>query len=139
MLEGASLIAPGDTGFLREIFSASNKSSWVYFPPFLCTYSLPPSRPVYALETKGFSVIFQYISRRGEDRTDLIMPPLPLSDSALEWLDEFVLYLSRCQYQRQLRILWVDEEDKEMLSGKFGDSIEFQIKDSEYLLSLIHI
>ena len=61
------------------------------------------------------------------------MPPLPLSDCALEWLDEFVLYLSRSQYQRQLRILWVDEEDKKMLSEKFGDSIEFQIKDSEYL------
>ena len=123
MLDGASLIDPGDTGFLREIFAASNKTSWVYFPPFLCTYSLAPSRQVYALETNDFSVIFQYINRSDEDRTDLIMPPLPLSDCALEWLDEFVLYLSRRQYQGQLRILWVDEEDKKMLSEKFGISI----------------
>jgi len=133
LLDGASLIEPGDTGFLREVFSASNKSSWVYFPPFLCTYSLPPARPVYALETNGFSVIIQYISRGGEDRIDLIIPPLPLSDYALEWLGEFVLYLSRYRNQSQLRILWVDDEDKNLLSEKFGNSIEFQVKDSEYL------
>ncbi|MEC9278112.1 MAG: phosphatidylglycerol lysyltransferase domain-containing protein [Chloroflexota bacterium] len=133
MLDGASLIETGDTSFLREIFSASNKSSWVYFPPFICTYSLPPARPVYALEGKGFFVIAQYISRRGEDRIDLIVPPLPLSDCALEWLGKFVLYLSRCRQQRQLRILWVDDEDKNLLSEKFGNSVEFQIKDSEYL------
>ncbi|MEC8890954.1 MAG: phosphatidylglycerol lysyltransferase domain-containing protein [Chloroflexota bacterium] len=133
MLDGASLIETGDTSFLREIFSASNQSSWVYFPPFICTYSLPPARPVYALEGKGFFVIAQYISRRGEDRIDLIVPPLPLSDCALEWLGKFVLYLSRCRQQRQLRILWVDDEDKNLLSEKFGNSVEFQIKDSEYL------
>ena len=133
MLDGASLIETGDTSFLREIFSASNKSSWVYFPPFICTYSLPPARPVYALEGKGFFVIAQYISRRGEDRIDLIVPPLPLSDCALEWLGKFVLYLSRCRQQRQLRILWVDDEDKNLLSEKFGNSVEFQIKDFEYL------
>jgi len=133
LLDGASLIETGDTSFLREIFSASNKSSWVYFPPFICTYSLPPARPVYALEGKGFSVIAQYISKRGEDRIDLIVPPLPLSDCALEWLGKFVLYLSRCRQQRQLRILWVDDEDKNLLSEKFGNSVEFQIKDSEYL------
>ena len=85
------------------------------------------------MEGKGFFVIAQYISRRGEDRIDLIVPPLPLSDCALEWLGKFVLYLSRCRQQRQLRILWVDDEDKNLLSEKFGNSVEFQIKDSEYL------
>ena len=126
VLHDAEPIGPKHTGWLQNAFSSASKSSWCYYAPFLCCFSLPPRRRVFVSEKHGalWVLVRRYLA--DAPQVDLVVPPLPFSNEALDsFLDEMAGV-----DPRPARILWVDQEDADRLPvGRF----DLRLKDTEYV------
>ena len=136
LLSSSELLIPELNTRIKDKVEFGNKKSWVYFAPFLIAYNLYPKRSLYLLEDHSASIIFQHLKNDVRERIDLIIPPLYLNDQSLNWLDNFTDFVSNELDQDSLRIMWVDEDDKNCLSNYFGDRLVIEKKDHEYLYNI---
>lgn len=123
------LISVADISLLKEIFNRTGRDSWAYFAPFLACYSLPPKRPLYLTKNSDFYCLFQYSERVYAERFDLVIPPSMLTDEVKRYL----LKTKDLLQQPNMRILWVDSSDINTLKELFGEDIEIQKKEDEYI------
>ena len=123
------MISVADTTLLKDIFSQTGRDSWAYFAPFLACYSLPPKRPLYLTEKHDFFCLFQYSRRINSERIDLVIPPSMLTREVKTYLLKTKDFLQ----QANMRILWVDSSDINTLKELFGEGIEIQEKENEYI------
>ncbi len=123
------LISVEDITLLKEIFNQPKRDSWAYFAPFLACYSLPPKRPLYLIKNRDFFCLFQYSERINTERVDLVIPPSMLTVEVKEYLLKIKDFLR----QPDMRILWIDPSDITTLKELFGEDIEIQEKENEYI------
>mgnify|MGYP001174563070 FL=1 len=123
------MISVADTTLLKDIFSQTGRDSWAYFAPFLACYSLPPKRPLYLTEKHDVFCLFQYSGRINSERIDLVIPPSTLTREVKAYL----LKTKDLLQQVNMRILWVDSSDINTLNELFGEDIEIQKKENEYI------
>ena len=129
LLEQARIISVDDCESIQEILERNNKCMWVHFSPFLVSYSLPPRRSLYLLEIEGSLVLIQVNVRNGETRTDLLFPPVPYTDKINSWLTT----LAEVVGQKDVRIIWVDEEEISRLQLEFDENLAWDEKGVEYI------
>jgi hypothetical protein len=94
--------------------AANGKSLWYYYAPFLIGFGASSGRQVLVGEHGGSLVLL--VHRDGPHRRtcDLIVPPLPLSEAALNWSRDRADSLAPAAPKR---ILWCDEGDARVIEG----------------------
>ena len=136
LLSSSDLLIPDLNTRIKNNIEIGNKKSWAYFSPFLIAYNLYPKRSLYLLEDNSADIVFQYSKNNVRERIDLIIPPFNLNNQSLNWIDAFAELISNELSQDSLRIMWVDEDDKNCLSNHFGDRLVIEKEDQEYIYDI---
>ena len=133
-LNGARPVLPQYADIFQSYFSENFKSSWFNFVPFVISYHLPPRRRLEFIEESSALFIYQisnYGSNDSQSRVDLFAPPCPLNKASLDC----ALDTAKSNSQSQIRILWTDANDLELLERLYGPKLELTVKDEEYIYS----
>lgn len=103
----APLDLDGAQRFARAV-ARHGKSLWYYYTPFLLGLERSTQRRVFAGEVDGSLVALIYRNRRRRETCDLVVPPLPVSDTALAVA---VRAADALAPRARHRIMWCDEAD----------------------------
>ena len=130
---GLKTLHVDDLDIFKEQVQKADKSSWVYYFPFLYFWSLSNSRELLIGRKNGVITLFllHELNRERKPKLELFIPPLPFTEGVLE---SSLNALYSYDKKHRAKILWIDRDDlKKIRSFSKFDDILFKARDREYI------
>ena len=128
------LISSGDIEKFKQYINKANKKSWIYYFPFLHSFSNSKSRKILFKYENNSLVIFllRHLNKSRKPFLQLYCPPLPFNKDLLM---QSLLLIKEFNNSGTSTILWCDADDIKNIRKYdiFNDIIKFKHKESEFI------
>lgn len=122
-----------DMDIFKRYVREADKSSWIYYFPFLYLWSLSNSREVLIGLQEGSMDIFllRALNRTKKPAFEMFVPSLPFKHETFKnSLERVYRYYGR----KKASVLWVDRDDLKKIRGyRDLENIIFNFKEQEYM------